>query len=163
MTLNVQAYLQETKQLVRRLSTCGINLPEELIVAILLARLPESLDTMRRILEADPLVNVEKVSQELMREATRITGKRKAETAIESANNIQVDTKRRKKTSGQLKRAPCSICGINGHSTTVCWLNPESKSYRPEFAERMQKAASSAQSRVGRSSVIQDNHENVSP
>lgn len=40
MLENVQAFIKDKRQLARRLQLCGVQIPEELLVTIMLARLP---------------------------------------------------------------------------------------------------------------------------
>jgi gag-polypeptide of LTR copia-type/Domain of unknown function (DUF4219) len=61
----VPDYLQSKKEIVRRLQAVGLTIPEELLVAVILARLPTSCDITRRILESNPDISLAKVSQGL--------------------------------------------------------------------------------------------------
>lgn len=155
---NVQAFIKDKRQLARRLQICGVKIPEELLVTIMLARLPDSLDTMRRILESDPSLTVDKVSNELIREATRILGKRACshKETFEELNITSEISKRSHRSASSSKlpskrvRDPCSMCGLAGHDVSNCWINPDSKSYRPSFAsnllQNLQRKSSSTNS-----------------
>lgn len=144
MVKAVPDFLQSKKELVRRIQAVGLQIPEELLVAVILARLPTSCDITRRILESTPDISLAKVSQELMREATRRGIKRKT-APIEDAHVTQAPpSKRFKRDSTRKKPIPCEHCGVPGHSSNNCWMNPKSKNFRPEFAQRMLKLAQDA-------------------
>lgn len=180
MVMNVQSYLKEKKQIVRRLADCQVTIPEELQVAILLSRLPESMDTMRRILEADPNVDVDKISRELLRESVRISSKRKAEgertteqvhaaammdqgayqriAAAQSGNHFK-----RNKRDRAAESAHCGFCGTTGHSSNKCWLNPYGSNFRQNFAERVQRTAESMSKRQAGATTTQAGNHLVIP
>jgi len=73
---DVQKFIRDKNELVRRLDSIGMKIDNSLQVAIMLARLPESYDTMRRILESQPDLDMIKFTAELNREALRHTKKR---------------------------------------------------------------------------------------
>ena len=83
-----QSYISEKTQLVKRLANAGLNLPQELVVAILLAKLPESYETMRRILESQQHLTIASLTSEFNREALRRVRKR------ESSNTFGAEQER---------------------------------------------------------------------
>jgi hypothetical protein len=145
----IPKYLQSKKEIVRRLQSVGLTIPEELLVAVILARLPASCDITRRILESSKDVSLAKVSQELIREATRKSIKRKAGQMEEAHTTQATPSKRFKKDSTRKKPQPCDYCGVPGHPANNCWMNPKSKNFRPEFAQKMLKLAQDAQGNSG--------------
>ena len=78
LTENIQKFVSSKCQLVRRLKLCGLEFSNDVLVALILARLPRSFEVTRRILENDPNLTMEKVQIELAREASR-RGKRQLE------------------------------------------------------------------------------------
>jgi hypothetical protein len=85
-----------------------------------------------------------------MREATRRGTKRKV-GQIEESHSMQTSQAKRPKRDDFGKRKPqvCECCGVPGHPATSCWMNPKSKKFRPEFAQRMFKLAEEAQKSAG--------------
>jgi hypothetical protein len=115
---------------------------------------------MRRILEADPQLTVDKVSGELLREATRIAGKRKEIPVAVEEVNISIDSTKRQRRNGPKTgtRETCSMCGVAGHSVVNCWINPESKRYRPEFAAKLMENLQKSINRSSPASNMVSNH-----
>jgi len=146
---NVQSYLKEKKQIVRRLAECGIRIPEELQVEILLSRLPETMDTMRRILEADADITVDKVARELLRESVRLSSKRKSQPDEKAIEQVNAAAMKRQKTYP--KDSVCTFSGTAGHAAIKCWLNPQGTNFRQAFAERVKKTAEAIAARRGHS------------
>lgn len=150
LILNVQDYIRDKKQIVRRLESVGVKLPDEILILVLLTRLPSSFQFMRRILEADANITVDKVCQELMHEATRISssGSKRPITEIQEAANVtQHDSKKPKKNNQPKKKSNCEYCGTPGHLAENCWLNPESNNYRPEFAAKLKNKLQATESK----------------
>jgi hypothetical protein len=157
MVKAIPAYLQSKKEIVRRLQSVGLRIPEELLVAVILARLPPSYDITRRILESSSDVSLAKVNQELLREATRKTNKRKAGPVEEAHTTQATPSKRSKKDFTRKKPQACDHCGVPGHPAHNCWMNPKSKNFRPEFAQKMFKLAQDAQNNSGQGLGSMDN------
>ena len=147
---NVQSFLKEKKQIVRRLAECGIRIPEELQVAILLSRLPETMDTMRRILEADADITVDKVARELLRESVRLSSKRKNQPDEKAVEQVNAAMMKRQKTYPRTDTV-CTFCGTPGNAAVKCWLNPQGTNFRQTFAERVKKTAEAIAARHGHS------------
>lgn len=146
--LNVQTYIKSKSDAIRRLEAIGIKLDKDLQLAVLLARLPESFDTMRRILESQHDVTLEQVISELNREAIRKSNKRKAqiqETALVADSGKYAPPLRKLKNDNHGKQQTCTICNMKGHSTTRCWFNPNSSNYRPNFKQKIMNAGQVAE------------------
>lgn len=139
---NVQKYIKSKNEAVRRLDSIGIKIEKDLQVAVLLARLPDSFDTMRRILESQNDVTMEQVSSELNREAIRKSNKRKAPVKENSfiADTDVIPPLPKKDTVNNRNNQVCEICNVKGHSTARCWFNPKSSNYRPNFKEKILSA-----------------------
>ena len=139
---NVQKYIKSKNEAVRRLDSIGIKIEKDLQVAVLLARLPDSFDTMRRILESQNDVTMEQVSSELNREAIRKSNKRKAPVKENSfiADTDVIPPPPKKDTANNRSNQVCEICNVKGHSTARCWFNPKSSNYRPNFKEKILSA-----------------------
>jgi hypothetical protein len=133
---DVQKFLQEKTELVRRLAACGLTLDEEVVVAIMLARLPESYETMRRIVETQQNLTIVKISAELNREAVRRKRKREDQAHYGQEEHKQPDPKKPKIDKSKLD---CSYCKGKGHIASKCWLNPQSTSYRRDLVEKLTK------------------------
>jgi hypothetical protein len=133
-TDDVQEFMREKSELVRRLAAMGLTISEELHVAIVLAKLPDSYDTMRRILESQNELTVLKLAAELNREATRRSKRRPVER-IFVAQDSRINNHKRFKI--ERKKPFCSFCNINGHDNEKCWLNPKSSSYRSDFHQKL--------------------------
>lgn len=145
---DVQEYIKEKSEICRRLESIGLKISEDLQVAILLARLPESYDTMRRIMESQQDLSILKISTELNREAIRRARKRDYEepTALVAAKEAP-PSKRRKIANVKGQQAFCNFCNIKGHDQENCWLDPTSPKFRPKFRENLIKSAAGPGSR----------------
>lgn len=141
---NVQKYIKSKNEAIRRLDSIGIKIEKDLQVAVLLARLPESFDTMRRILESQKDITLEIVTAELNREAIRKSNKRKISTIQESAMVAEAEVRgpplKKDYTNNNRRLQTCDICHVKGHPTTRCWFNPKSSNYRPNFKEKILSA-----------------------
>ena len=133
-TKDVQDFLKSKNDIIRRLGAAGIPISEDLQVAIMLARLPESYETMRRILEAQPNLTVLKVTSELTREAIRRGSKRQHPERSFFANDSNRALGLKKVRN---EKSFCNFCSVKGHDTQRCWLNPKSTSYRPDFRQKL--------------------------
>jgi hypothetical protein len=76
-TMDVQTFIKEKNEFFRRLNAAGLKVSDEMQVAIMLSRLPESYDILKRILEAQPSLSVLKLCSELTKEGVRRSNKRK--------------------------------------------------------------------------------------
>lgn len=132
---DIQKFIQEKNEIVRRLDSTGLKIDKELQVAIMLARLPQSYDVMRRIIESQPELTLEKFTAELNREAIRRSNKRplSQEQAMFS-NSRPPPTKKLKKDV-----RVCEFCDRAGHIAQSCWFNPDSKQFRPHFIKSAQR------------------------
>jgi arginine/lysine/ornithine decarboxylase len=146
---DVQKFIREKGELVRRLAATGLVISEELQVAIMLARLPESFDTMRRIMESKPDLKVLDLSAELSREAIRRGSKRKREeveaahvASASSTADFSLTPNHPKKMKREVSKKYCTYCMVKGHEINKCWLNPKSSSFRPEFKDKLLKSLS---------------------
>ena len=142
---DIQEFIQEKNDLVQRLNSIGIKIEEDLQVAIMLARLPSSFDTMRRILEAQEGLSLIKLTSELHREGIRRrdqkTPKRLPEqSAYFSSSEVQPAPK---KLKPDRKKLFCNFCNVTGHDGERCWLDPSSKSYRKNFADSLRRKLNS--------------------
>lgn len=141
---DVQDFIKKKNELVRRLHSAGLEIKEDLQIAIMLARLPESFETMRRIMESKADLSLTYLTAELNREAIRQTNSRKRPIAEKSflgdADDADVRPSAAKKQRTERKNLKCSYCDGKGHEQSRCWLNPKSKAYRPDFKERLLKS-----------------------
>jgi hypothetical protein len=148
-TTDIQEFIREKNELVRRLNAAGLKISDELQVAIMLARLPDSYDVLRRIMEAQSSLTVLKLCSELTKEGVRRGSKRKlsaessSDSAPASAYSAQGSSSSSppfKRTKVEGKRKLCNFCDVKGHEDSKCWFNPKSTSFRPEFREKLIKA-----------------------
>lgn len=135
---DIQEFVQGKNDLVQRLGSIGIKIDEELQVAIMLSRLPPCFDTMRRILESQENLTLIKLVAELHREGIRQSAVRNPkrmsdEVALVSSQEFNA-VKRQK---FDRKKLYCKFCNISGHDGDRCWLDPNSKGYRKNFAESL--------------------------
>jgi hypothetical protein len=96
----------------------------------MLARLPESYDTMRRILESNEDLTVLKVSTEFNKEATRRSKKRKERALLGEARPARPFKKQRINDT-------CVYCERKGHKAEQCWLNPDSKDFKQSLVDKL--------------------------
>ena len=144
-TLDVQKYLKEKTELVRRLNAIGFQVPEDFLIAIILARLPESFDAMRRVFESQANPTVLKLNSELNKEALR-KRKRESDKAFygQDGDKDLIPPPPKKPKLDIKKKFFCTYCDCKGHEATKCWLNPESTNHRPDFVKKILKAAGGA-------------------
>src|SRR4029079_10508761 len=133
---DVQSFINEKNEIVRRLDSVGIKISQDMQVCIMLARLPDTYDTMRRIIDSQPDLSMMKLTAELNREAIRNSSKKRSAPSEEKA--LASDTTpppfKKQKTH---KKQKCTYCEFTGHEAGGCWLNPKSSKYRPEFRRSM--------------------------
>ena len=137
---DVQEFIKEKNELVRRLTAAGLEITEDLQIAIMLARLPESFETTRRILEAKSDLSLTYLTSELNREAIRQTNTRKRPLVEQSFLSAELGPSAAKKARFDKKKQVCTYCDGKGHVAARCWLNPESKSFRPDFKDKLLKS-----------------------
>lgn len=149
-TKDVQDFVSQKNELVRRLKGAGITIAEELQVAIMLARLPESYDMMRRILESSAELNLLQLTAELNREAIRrSTKKRSVEAAamvatddLPMSRNMNGSRPLKKRRTNDTRNLQCTYCKKNRHVAADCWLNPDSAVFKPEMHQQLLDIAS---------------------
>src|SRR4029078_5166307 len=139
---DVQRFINQKNETVRRLESVGMKISQEMQVCIMLARLPDSYDTMRIIIESQPDLTMVKLTAELNREAIRNSSKKRSAPSEEKA--LASDTTgappfKKQKTH---KKQKCTYCEFTGHEAGACRLNHKSSKYRPEFTRSMLKLAS---------------------
>jgi hypothetical protein len=132
---NVQKYVKEKNEAVRRLDSIGIKLDKDLQVAVMLARLPLSFDTMRRILESSKEITLEQVTSELNREAIRRSTQKRKQVTPDVAMISDADGSKMT-TSTNKSKLHCEHCKADGHSFSRCWFNPKSTNYRPNMKKK---------------------------
>jgi hypothetical protein len=116
---DIQDFIRQKSEIIRRLNEIGLQVNEELQVAIILARLPDSYDTMKRIIESHNELNLVKLSAELNKEAVRRSNKRKLkEESAFTSKETRSSTKKAKSLS------ICEFCEHKGHEASICWFNP---------------------------------------
>jgi hypothetical protein len=135
MVENIEKFLSTKSQLVRRLKGCDVEISKDLLVTLILARLPRSFEIVARILENTENLSLEKVQAELVREASRRMVKRPR--ALESANFASDGAAPRKKPKLDTSRLTCSFCAGKGHVSDKCWLNPEGSNFRKELHDKL--------------------------
>lgn len=135
---DVQDFLQSKNNLVRRLASIGFKIEEKMQVALMLAQLPESFDTMRRILESKEL-NLDILTSELHRESTRRSSKRNIDQVAMLSSLEEDSLKKKKGRNTGRDELVCDYCGKKRHTAEVCWLNPESKFYKTSLVESITK------------------------
>ena len=116
------------------------RIDEDLQVAIMLARLPASFDTMRRILESQESLSLLKITSELHREGIRrnersVPKRVLDHTALFSSSDIEIPNNKKMKFGK--RKLYCDFCEVSGHDGERCWLNPSSKNYRKNFADSL--------------------------
>src|SRR4029079_13374643 len=82
---DVQRFINEKHEIVRRLDSIGMKISQDMQVCIMLARLPDSYDTMRRIIESQADLTMMKLTAELNREAIRNSSKKRSAPSEEKA------------------------------------------------------------------------------
>jgi gag-polypeptide of LTR copia-type len=129
---DVQEFVKQKNELVERLAYSGLKIAEELQVAIMLARLPESYDTLRRIMESKNELSLLELTAELNREAVRRGTKRTYTEAAMISTDLPAERQiKRVKKHVRNSSIQCSFCRKPRHDAENCWLNPESKQFDP--------------------------------
>lgn len=136
---DIQEFIQEKNDLVQRLNSIGIKIEEDLQVAIMLARLPPSFDTMRRILESQDGLTLIKLSSELHREGIRRKDMKCTKRVVEKAAFYSGSDPPSKRPRLDKKKLYCKFCDVSGHDGDRCWLDPSSKNYRKNFADSLKR------------------------
>jgi hypothetical protein len=145
-TTDIQEFIREKNELVRRLNAAGLKISDELQVAIMLARLPESYDVLRRIMEAQASLTVLKLCSELTKEGVRRGTKRKLSSETSDSTSASAYSAQgssvppAKRARFEVKKKQCNFCDVKGHDDSKCWFNPKSSNFRPEFRDKLVKA-----------------------
>ena len=144
---DVQKFIRDKNEIVRRLDSTGMKIANDLQVAIMLSRLPESFDTMRRILESQPDMDLLKFTAELNREAIRHSKKRQASTekALFAGDEEPRPFKKPKFNREDTKNQHCDYCNRSGHTLHNCWFNPKSPRFRPALVKNMRQVTAKSQ------------------
>jgi hypothetical protein len=141
---DIEDYVRKKMQFQRRLENCGLKLPEELMTVLLLIGLPNELSTLRRILETDDNLTLDKVERELQNETIRRSSSSEnsnQNSAIMLYGNSDLKakedhwkSKKRNRTRNEKEKHICSFCNKHCyHSEDSCYQNPESDNYRPNL------------------------------
>lgn len=139
---DVQKFVRDKNEIVRRLDSIGMKIAQDLQVAIMLARLPQSFDTMRRIVESQADLDMIKFSAELNREAMRHSKRKRSPEDDESAFMAgDTPASKKQKMMEAKKKLRCTYCGKTGHLVDICFFNPKSSKFRPEFRSSVLKVA----------------------
>jgi hypothetical protein len=69
--VDFQQFLSDKSELVRRLKTIGMTVPENFLICIILGRLPDSFDAMRRVFESQADHTMQSLGIELNKESVR--------------------------------------------------------------------------------------------
>ena len=138
---DIQEFIQQKNDLVQRLNSIGIKIDEDLQVAIMLARLPQTFDAMRRILESQEGLSLIKLTSELHREGIRRNEQGNCKRVVEEAAFFSGSdlAPNAKKPRYDKKKLFCKFCDVTGHDGDRCWLDPGSKNYRKNFAESLKR------------------------
>lgn len=136
--VDVQEFLKDKTELVRRLEGVGFKVPDEILMAVILARLPESFDNMRRIFESQDNPTILKLNTELNKEAIRKQKRPRDEKSFYGKDDVPPPPKKPRIDKRKLK---CNYCTKKGHEAEKCWLNPKSTNYRKEFVDRLRESA----------------------
>jgi hypothetical protein len=139
---DVQEFIKQKNEIVRRLDSVGMPISKEMQVCIMLARLPESYDTMRRIMESQADLSLIKMTAELNREAIRRSNKRPLVPQEKAFFTGDSRHPKKIKTFHDKKKQICGYCNVSGHDAAACWLNPKSIKFRPEWRRTMLEIAS---------------------
>ena len=143
---DVQSFINEKNEIVRRLDSVGMKISQDMQVCIMLARLPDTYDTMRRIIESQPDLSMMKLTAELNREAIRNSSKKRSapseEKALAATDARPTPGKRPRNPQHERKKLKCTYCEFTGHEAGGCWMNPKSSKFKPEFRSSMLKLAS---------------------
>src|SRR5690606_1109681 len=99
-------------ELVRRLEGVGFNVPDEILMAVILARLPESFDNMRRIFESQDNPTILKLNTELNKEAIRKQKRPRDEKSFYGKDDVPPPPKKPRIDKRKLK---CTYCTKKGH------------------------------------------------
>jgi hypothetical protein len=142
--VDVQKFLSDKSELVRRLKTIGMTVPEDFLICIILARLPDSFDAMRRVFESQADPTLQSLGIELNKEAVR--KRKRDESALFGKDDVipQKPPKKPRLAATDKKKVVCNYCKSKGHEAQQCWLNPDSPNYRPELVEKLARAAAAA-------------------
>jgi len=124
---DVQKFLNDKSELVRRLGGIGLKVPEDFLITIILARLPDSFDAMRRVFESQANPTMLTLNTELNKEAIR--KRKRDESAMYGQDEIKPPKPKKQKTFGDKKKLFCTYCKSKGHEARLCWLNPESTNF----------------------------------
>jgi hypothetical protein len=140
---DVQKFVRDKNEIVRRLDSIGMKIANDLQVAIMLSRLPESFDTMRRILESQPDLDMMKFTAELNRESLRHSKKRTSAIALVATEDATPRAPKKPRYEDK-SRVHCDYCGKSRHDAASCWLNPKSAKFRPNMKDQLLKLAAKA-------------------
>ena len=134
-TNDVQKFIRDKNELVRRLDSIGMKIASDLQVAIMLARLPDSYDTMRRILESQADLDIIKFTAELNRESLRQQTKKRKQPIASAFVAKEETPKKKARFAEHFATLNCDYCGQSRHDAASCWFNPKSAKFRPEKKE----------------------------
>jgi hypothetical protein len=146
---DIQSFIKEKNEIVVRLNSIGLNISKELQVAIMLSRLPDSYDTMRRIMESQADLTLVKLTSELNREAIRRSKKRPIGQESALFSGAGLPPSKRFKSNHDRKKVHCDYCSLNGHLAGDCWINPKSAKFRPQFRKALAESATSRDEHPG--------------
>ena len=143
-TNDVQKFIRDKNELVRRLDSIGMKIASDLQVAIMLARLPDSYDTMRRILESQADLDIIKFTAELNRESLRQQTKKRKQPIASAFVAKEETPKKKARFAEHFATLNCDYCGQSRHDAASCWFNPKSAKFRPEKKNQLLKLAAKA-------------------
>jgi hypothetical protein len=133
---DVQNFVQSKNDLVRRLGYIGFKIEEKLQVALMLAQLPSSFETLRRIMESQAELSLSQLVAELHRESIR-RGQSYLKRSSDEIVFLSAEEIKKKKKAKLAELPTCSFCVKKGHRVDQCWINPDSPAYRKELVEKI--------------------------
>src|SRR5579871_6418566 len=125
---SIQDHINKIKLYQDKLEAMGGNLQEEDVLAVLLASLPESYETLMLTLEAQPEITVKHVISHLLQEETRrkqgLPGSSKNEGEAYFMQKQNFNNKKNPKGKGNFNidksKDTCNACGKIGHWANKC-------------------------------------------
>lgn len=135
---SVDVWLKRKRELQRRLTAQGVPVADKLLSGLIIQQLPESMTLAKKILRQRKDLVLDEVEQVLQDEET--------ERYKTFQDNRSKPTEQAHITQHKRTKKLCEYCEKLGskrsttHQRDFCWIDPESKHYKPEVAAKVKSS-----------------------
>eukprot|EP00475_Leptophrys_vorax_P009268 TRINITY_DN16133_c0_g1_i1.p1 TRINITY_DN16133_c0_g1~~TRINITY_DN16133_c0_g1_i1.p1 ORF type:complete len:358 (+),score=90.61 TRINITY_DN16133_c0_g1_i1:230-1303(+) len=143
--MDLQGYLQKKQRLRSRIIKAGLEVTDDLFIAIVLATLPDELELTKTLLEDKANLSLQQLESSFLnaeKKWSQIKSRKHPSNfslpdSEENGNTLTPPSPKKSKKEKDEKHQVCGHCFRNNHRTVACKINPGLKpNYNEEMAKR---------------------------